>query len=136
MPAKHAFEYAVLRLVPHVEREEFINVGVILHCRGLRFLGCRIDLDEARLAVLAPGFDVTTARGHLDLVPLICAGGAQAGSIGELDQSERFRWLASPRSTVIQVSTVHCGLCADPQAALDDLFQRLAALPAPSVAPC
>lgn len=136
MPAKHAFEYAVLRLVPHVEREEFINVGVILHCRGLRFLGSRIHLDEARLAALAPGFDVTDARGHLDLVPLICAGGTQAGSMGELDQTERFRWLASPRSTVVQVSTVHCGLCVDPQTALDDLFQRLVALPAAPIVPC
>jgi hypothetical protein len=135
LPAKNSFEYVVLRLVPHVEREEFVNVGVILFCRALRFLGCRVHLDEARLAALAPGFDVAAARVQLDLAPLICAGGPEAGPIGGLDQTERFRWLASPRSTVIQVSTVHCGLCADPQAALDDLFQRLVALPAPAAAP-
>lgn len=127
MPATHSFEYALLRLVPHVEREEFINVGVILFCRTLRFLECRIDLDEGRLAAWAPGFDAATARMQLDLTPLICAGGPPAGPIGELDQAERFRWLTAPRSTVIQVSTVHCGLCVDPQATLEDLFHRLVA---------
>jgi hypothetical protein len=126
----HSFDYALLRLVPHVEREEFVNVGVILFCRTLRFLGCRVQLDEARLAALAPAFDVAAARVQLGLAPLLCAGGPAAGAIGALDQAERFRWLTSPRSTVVQVSPVHCGLCDDPQAALDDLFQRLVALPA------
>lgn len=136
MPAMHSFDYVVLRLTPHVEREEFVNVGVILFCRGLRFLNCRLHLDEARVAALAPGFDSAAARAQLDLTPLICAGGPAAGAIGELDQAERFRWLASPRSTVVQVSPVHSGLCEDPQAALDDLFQRLAASPASPAAPC
>lgn len=130
MPATHSFDYALLRLVPHVEREEFVNVGVILFCRTLRFLGCRVHLDEARLVALAPAFDMTAARAQLDLLPRLCAGGPAAGAIGALDQAERFRWLASPRSTVVQVSPVHCGLCDDPQAALDDLFQRLVAPPA------
>ncbi len=125
MPAMHSFDYALLRLVPYVEREEFINVGVILFCRTLRFLGCRVQMDEGRLAALAPDFDVAAARAHLDLTPLLCAGGAAAGAIGALDQAERFRWLVSPRSTVVQVSPVHGGLCDDPQTALDDLFQRL-----------
>lgn len=136
MPDSHAFDYAVLRLAPRVEREEFINVGVILFCRTLRFLDCRICLDGERLAALAPGFDCAAAQAQLDLVPLLCAGGAAAGAIGELDQAERFRWLASPRSTVVQVSPVHGGLCDDPQAALDDLFQRLVAPPAPPAALC
>jgi hypothetical protein len=132
----HSFDYALLRLVPHVEREEFVNVGVILFCRTLRFLGCRVQLDEARLAALAPAFGVAAVRAQLDLTPLLCAGGPAAGSIGALDQAERFRWLTSPRSTVLQVSPVHCGLCDDPKAALEDLFQRLVALPAPLAAPC
>lgn len=125
MPARHSFDYVLLRLAPHVEREEFINAGVILYCRGLRFLRCRVHLDDARLAALAPDFDAAAARVQLELNPLICAGGPQAGPIGALEQAERFRWLAAPRSTAIQVSTVHCGLCDDPQAALDDLFRRL-----------
>jgi hypothetical protein len=131
VPASHSFDYALLRLAPHVEREEFINVGVILFCRTLRFLGCRVHLDVGRLVALAPGFDSATARTQLDLTPVICAGGPAAGPIGELDQAERFRWLTSPRSTVLQVSPVHCGLCADPQAALDGLFDRLV-LPPPA----
>ena len=130
MPAMHSFDYALLRLVPHVEREEFVNVGVILFCRTLRFLDCRVHLDEARLAALAPAFDAAAAKAQLDLTPLLCAGGPAAGAIGALDQAERFRWLTSPRSTVLQVSSVHCGLCADPQAALDDLFRRLVFSPA------
>jgi hypothetical protein len=108
-----------------VEREEFINVGVILFCRTRRFLAARIELDTERLAALAPDFDVEQAKVHLDLIPRLCAGGPEAGPIGQLDQSERFHWLVSPRSTVIQVSPIHCGLCTDPQAALDDLFERL-----------
>lgn len=125
MPAAHGFEYTVVRVVPHIEREEFINAGVILLCRPLRFLGCRVALDEQRLRALAPDCDVAAVRQHLDLIPGICQGGAAAGELGELDQAERFRWLASPRSTVVQVSPVHNGLCDDPQAALDDLFQLL-----------
>jgi hypothetical protein len=126
----HSFDYALLRLVPHVEREEFVNVGVILFCRTLRFLSCRVHLDEGRLAALAPGLDSAAVRFQLDLTPLICAGGPAAGPIGALDQAERFRWLTSPRSTVLQVSPVHCGLSADPQATMDEIFQRLVVPPA------
>lgn len=125
MPAAHAFEYTIVRVVPHVEREEFINAGVILLCRPLRFLGSRIALDAQRLHALAPGCDIAAVRAHLDLIPRVCQGGADAGDLGELDHAERFRWLASPRSTVVQVSPVHNGLCDDPQAALDDLFHLL-----------
>lgn len=125
MPNTNAFEYTVVRVVPHVEREEFVNVGVILFCRPLRFLDCCVELDEARLLALAPDCDVDAVRTQLALIPAICAGGPAAGELADLDQAERFRWLAAPRSTVIQVSPVHNGLCDDPQAALDDLFERL-----------
>lgn len=120
-----AFEYTVVRVVPHVEREEFVNAGVILFCRPLRFLDCRVELDEDRLMALAPDCDSAAVWSQLDLIPAICAGGPEAGDLAKLDQAERFRWLAAPRSTVIQVSPVHTGLCDDPRAALDDLFDRL-----------
>ena len=111
--------------VPHVEREEFVNTGVILFCRPLRFLDCRMELDEARLRALAPDCDIAAVRSQLALIPAICAGGAGAGELASLDQPERFRWLAAPRSTVIQFSPMHNGLCDDPQTALVDLFERL-----------
>jgi hypothetical protein len=125
MPGLSSFDYAVLRVVPQVEREEFINVGVILFCRTLRFLDARIVLDAQRLAALSPDIDLDMVQAQLDLFSRICAGGPEAGPIGELDQSERFQWLVAPRSTTIQVSPVHCGLCRDPRLALDDLFERL-----------
>ena len=125
MPNTSAFEYTVVRVVPYVEREEFVNAGVILFCRPLRFLDCRIELDEARLLALAPDCDIAAVRSQLALIPAICAGGPPAGELAGLDQPERFRWLAAPRSTVIQVSPVHNGLCGDPHAALVDLFERL-----------
>ena len=125
MPALSSYDYAILRVVPQVEREEFINVGVILFCRTLRFLGARIELGTGRLAALAPKLDLTMVQAQLDLVPRICAGGPDAGPIGQLDQADRFHWLVAPRSTTVQVSPVHCGLCTDPQAALDDIFEKL-----------
>ncbi len=125
MPAPSSFDYAIVRVVPHVEREEFINVGVILFCRTLRFLGARIELDAERLAVLSTHIDVATVQAYLDLIPRICVGGRQAGPIGQLSRAERFHWLVSPRSTTVQVSPVHSGLCTDPQAALDDLFEKM-----------
>jgi hypothetical protein len=125
MPALSPFDYAVLRVVPHVEREEFINVGVILFCRSLCFLKACIKLDVGRLTALAPELDLAKVQAQLDLIPRICAGGPEAGPLGELDQSERFHWLTAPRSTTIQISPVHPGLCADPQSALDELSERL-----------
>ena len=125
MPEPSSFEYAVLRVVPQVEREEFINVGVILFCLAARFLDARIRLDAARLEAIAPELDRAMIQQHLNLIPRICAGEADSGALAELTQAERFRWLASPSSTVIQPSPVHTGLCDDPQAALDDLFQKL-----------
>jgi hypothetical protein len=125
MPEQSAFDYAVVRVVPQVERDEFINVGVILFCRTRQFLKARIRLDPQRLAALDPTLDLKMVQEHLALFPRICAGGAEAGALGELSQSERFHWLVSPRSTVIQISPVHSGIGDDPQAALDDLFTRL-----------
>ncbi len=125
MPAASPFDYAIVRVVPNVEREEFINVGVILFCRALRFLDARIEPDVERLAVFAPELDLPMVEAQLDLIPRICAGGPEAGPLGGLEQAERFHWLVSPRSTTIQVSPVHPGLCVDPQATLNDLFDTL-----------
>lgn len=125
MPALSSYDYAVLRVVPRVEREEFINVGVILFCRTLRFLEARIVLDTERLTAMAPNLDLAMVQAQLDLISRICVGGQGAGPIGQLDQAGRFHWLVAPRSTVIQVSPVHCGLCVDPQKVLQDLIEKL-----------
>jgi hypothetical protein len=119
----HTCDYAVVRVVPRVEREEFINVGVILFCRTRRFLQAKIHLDRTRLTVLASWLDLDLLQAQLDYIPLVCQGGRQAGPIGELTQTERFHWLVSPRSTVIQISPVHCLLTTDPAATLDHLLQ-------------
>ena len=123
MPGPSSFDYALVRVVPHVEREEFINVGVILFCRTRRFLDARIELNETRLKVLAPHLDIAEVRTHLDLIPQICNG--DDSPIGQLSQAERFHWLVTPRSTVIQVSPVHSGLCTDPAAALEHLLDTM-----------
>jgi hypothetical protein len=125
MPEHSAFDYAIVRVVPQVEREEFVNVGVILFCRTRRFLKVRLQVDPQRLMALDPTLDLKEVQEHLALIPRICAGGPEAGALGELSQSERFHWLVAPRSTVIQISPVHSGVGDDPQAALDDLFARL-----------
>ena len=122
---RSAYIYAVLRVVPNVEREEFMNVGVVLYCRPQRFLAARVALDRQRLCALAPNLDANTValiQAHLDLVPQICAG---RGLIGQLAQSERFRWLAAPRSTMLQTSETHGGLCIDPFVELEHLFDLL-----------
>ena len=119
MPARDCFEAAVLRVVPRVEREEFINVGVVLFCKARRFLAARIALDRARLAALAPGLvDPDEVRQHLEHIRLVCEGDPSAGPIAELSQAERFHWLVAPRSTIIQISPVHSGLCDHPEQAL------------------
>ena len=128
MPARNSYDYALVRLVPHVERGECINAGVILFCRTKQFLGAMIHLDERRALALAPSIDLETVRQHLGRIPLICAGGEQAGTIGLLSQPERFHWLVSPRSTIIQTSPVHSGLCSDPQMTLEELFREMVLL--------
>jgi Protein of unknown function (DUF3037) len=121
----HAFDYAVVRVVPHVEREEFVNAGVILFCDALDYLAARIALDEGRLRAIAPGVDLAAVRRHLDAVPAVCAGGAAAGPIGSLTPRERWRWLVSPRSTVLQTSAPHAGLCEVPERSLEHLLESL-----------
>lgn len=125
MPGRSSCDYAIVRVVPRVEREEFINVGVILFCRQRRFLAARVHLDPTRLAALAPYVDTDCLPEQLALIPLVAQGGPEAGPIGELTQAERFHWLVAPRSTIIQVSPVHCGLYDDPAAALDHLMKTM-----------
>jgi Protein of unknown function (DUF3037) len=125
MPAREVFEYAIIRIVPRVEREEFINAGVVLFCRTRQFLDARIALDAERLNALAPHLDIAAVQEQLSHIPLVCVGGAAAGPIGSLPQPERFRWLVAPRSTIVQPSPVHAGLCDDPQAELDRLVATM-----------
>lgn len=135
MPALHAFDYAIVRVVPRVERGEFVNAGVILFSRTGRFLDARIQLDAARLEALAPSIDHEVVQSYLDAIPRICAGGEEAGPIGLLSQSERFHWLVAPRSTIIQTSPVHSGVHHDLAAALEHLFDRLVRGPDESIHP-
>jgi hypothetical protein len=124
MPDLASFDYAIVRVVPRVERAEFVNAGVILFCRTQGLLEARIALDPKRLRAIAPGIDLEEVEGHLRLIPCICRGGTQAGPIGLLSPSERFHWLTAPRSTVIQTSPVHSGLCTDTIATLERLLQQ------------
>ena len=129
MPEPSSFDYAVVRVVPRVEREEFVNAGVILFCRSQRFLGARMALDRHRLAILDPQLDPQEVERYLALIPLICAGGPAAGPIGQLSLADRFHWLVSPRSSIIQTSPVHSGLCTDPEAMLNHLLEKMVCLP-------
>jgi hypothetical protein len=119
---RRAFDYVVLQVVPRVERDERLNAGVILFCPTAAFLGCRIQLDADRLRALAPGIDVAGVARQLDAVRAVVEGDRQAGPIAAMSPSERFHWLSAPRSTIVQPSAQHAGLCDDPQAALDHLF--------------
>jgi hypothetical protein len=124
-PPRNAFQYALVRVLPRVERGECLNVGVILLCRPRRFLGARISLNEGRLAALAPDLDPATIRPHLDAIEKIASGDPSAGPMARLGQAERFHWLVSPSSTMIQPSEVHSGLCDDPAAELAHLVATL-----------
>jgi hypothetical protein len=119
------YSYAIIRIVPRVEREEFLNAGVVLFARTARFLEARAKLDEARLRALAPDVDIARIRSHLDTFCAIALGDASAGEVARLDQSQRFHWLTSPRSTVIQTSPVHIGCSEDPARELADLMRTL-----------
>lgn len=125
MSDKFRYDYAVVRVVPKVDREEFINAGVILSCPDLSFLEAQIKLNEARLLALDPNVDLDLVRQHLDSIPKICRGGDEAGTIGQLPQRQRFHWLVAPRSTIIQTSPVHTGRCHDPSAALEHLVATM-----------
>jgi Protein of unknown function (DUF3037) len=123
--AEYTYDYAIVRVVPRVERGEVINVGVILSCPDVAFLDARIELDPARLLAFDPTTDLDAVRAGLDSIPVVCRGGPDAGPIGELPQRGRFHWLVAPRSTIIQMSPVHTGQTADPAATLEHLLDRL-----------
>jgi hypothetical protein len=125
VPAEHIYDYAIVRVVPRVERGEQINVGVILSCVDEEFLEARIEIDPARLLALDPALDLEAIRGGLAAIPAVCAGGPDAGPIGAMPARGRFRWLVSPRSTIIQMSPVHTGRTQDPTAALERLFDTM-----------
>lgn len=127
---RYVFDYAIVRVVPRVDRGEFVNAGVILFSPTAGYLDARIELDEQRLKTLAPSIDIEVVKSYLEAIPKVCAGGGEAGSIGALPQRARFHWLVAPRSTVIQTSDVHSGVHEDPSAALDGLFAKLVKLPA------
>ena len=125
MPEKHLFEYAVIRVVPRVEREEFLNVGVILYCPAQRFLQTVFHLNEDRLNAFANEFDLPELQDRLKAFVRICSGGKEGGTIGQLPLSGRFRWLTATRSTVVQTSRVHPGLCNNAQETLNRLYAQL-----------
>jgi hypothetical protein len=125
VPALSSFDYATLRVVPCVERGEFVNAGVVIHCPEAAFLECRVHVDEERLRALWPEVDVDLVRSHLEAFPKVAAGDPEAGPIARLSRRERFHWLVAPRSTMIQVSPVHSGMCGSPAEALEELFRRL-----------
>ena len=119
------YDYAIVRVVPRVERGEFVNAGIILSCDIERILLARIELDEAALLALYAGVDLELVRGALASIPAICAGGTDAGLIAKLSARERFHWLVSPKSTIVQTSPVHSGQCSDLQTALEHLMNRM-----------
>jgi hypothetical protein len=124
---RRAFDYVIVQVVPRVDRDERLNVGVLLFCPTLGYLGCRIALDEGRLRALAPDVDLVALSGQLDAVRAVAAGESTAGPIARLPASERFHWLSAPRSTIVQPTSPHAGLCDDPAVALDHLFQTAVA---------
>ncbi len=125
MREKNLFEYAVIRVVPRVEREEFLNVGVVLYCRDQQFLQSKCELDEGRLAAFSKSTDAAEVRESLRAFGEISAGSSNSGPIGRLDSASRFRWLTATRSTVVQTSKVHPGFCEDASSTLDRLFEEL-----------
>ena len=125
MQDKKVFEYALIRVVPRIEREEFINVGVMLFCKSTRYLGCMFAIDESRLKAFAPGLDQEEVLSHLQAFEKIATGSKSGGDLALLDAPSRFRWLTAMRSTIVQTGRVHPGLCSDPASSLQKLFQNL-----------
>jgi hypothetical protein len=125
MRALRSYDYAVVRVVPRVERGEFLNAGIILSCDVERILQARIELDETALLAIDAQVDMELVTSVLATIPMICAGGAGAGDIGRMSARERFHWLVAPRSTIVQTSPVHTGQCADPEAALEHLMRTM-----------
>jgi hypothetical protein len=125
VPAELTYDYAIVRVVPRVDRGEQINVGVILSCADTDFLDARIEIDDAVLRAVDPGIDLDALHANLAVIPAVCRGGAEAGPIGLLPARGRFRWLVSPRSTIVQPSPVHTGRTSDPAACLEHLMDRV-----------
>lgn len=130
-PARHPFAYAIVRVVPRVERGESMNAGIVLLCRPLRFLGARVALDEARLRALDPACDAEEVRRHLAAIERIAAGDPAGGPIAALSPAERYHWLVAPSSTIIQPSEAHTGMTAHPAETLEHLFATLVLAPPP-----
>lgn len=129
MHAHDSYDYAVIRIVPRVERGEFMNVGVVLSCERMRFLAARFAIDPTRLLALDPAIDLETVQRHLDGFAAICAGADHAGPIARLPQRARFHWLTAPRSAIIQTSPAHPGRCGDPEVALGRLLAKMVTTP-------
>ncbi|MCW2994999.1 MAG: hypothetical protein JWQ18_2494 [Conexibacter sp.] len=125
--AEDAFQYAIWRVVPSVERGEALNVGVVVYCRRRQFLEARVLVDQERLRALSPDLDVDAVRHHLDGLVRVAAGDPTSGAIAAMPQSERFGWLTAASSTIVQPSPIHTGLCSNPEAVLDRLYTRLVA---------
>jgi hypothetical protein len=125
VPDLRTYDYAIVRVVPRVERGEFVNAGIILSCDVERILQATIELDEGALLALDAGVDLDLVRNSLAAIPAICRGGAAAGDLGLLSARERFHWLVAPRSTIVQTSPVHTGRCSDLAAALEHLMDRM-----------
>jgi len=125
VPDRNSFDYAVIRIVPFVERQEFINIGVILFSKRLDYLGAMIDFDLSRVKVFTPNCDLQMIESQLQAILTICSGDSDAGYFSTLSKSERFHWLVSPSSTIIQTSPVHCGISDDPSKALKNLYEML-----------
>ena len=131
MPDHSTYDYAVIRVVPRVEREEFVNVGVIVSCPAPRLSRRAYRTRRARIAALDPTLDIESIRAHLATIPLICAGGEAAGPIGRLPPRERFHWLIAPRSTIIQTSPAHTGQIEEPGAAIERLLETMVRVSSP-----
>jgi len=129
VPQPSTYDYAVVRVVPRVDRGEFVNAGIILACASQGFLQARIELDEARLFAIDPAADVEAIQAALAVIPAVCAGGAAAGALGKLSLRERFDWLVAPRSSSVQTSPVHTGRCGDFEATLEHLLERMVRTP-------
>ena len=122
------YEWAIVRLVPRVERGEFINVGAIVYCQAVDYLAAAVELDEARVRALDPGLDMAAVRAHLEAVEHLCDGAPQTGSSGARSQGDRFRWLTAPRSTMVQTSPIHTGLTDDPASELRRLMATMVSI--------
>ena len=125
MPTEFTYDYAIIRVVPRVERGEQVNVGVILSCADANFLDARIEVDEAVLRAIDADIDLAALAANLAVIPAVCRGGQEAGPIGMLPPRNRFRWLVAPRSTIIQPSPVHTGRTSDPATCLEHLMDRI-----------